>query len=168
MVVLGKGLGNGVPVAAAVGPRDLFATLDYGEGSDTWSANPLCCAAVLATLDEFAASDVLGHTRRVSAVVEEGLVRLKKLPFVANIRGERGGMVWGVEMRDHADKSAADWANAAVLACYLGDGGKGDGIHLLGPLAKKVIRIAPPLVLTEEQARAAAELMLRCLARLAG
>ena len=87
---------------------------------------------------------------------------------MANIRGERGGMVWGVEMRDHADKSAADWANAAVLACYLGDGGKGDGIHLLGPLAKKVIRIAPPLVLTEEQARAAAELMLRCLERLAG
>ncbi|MCI0377137.1 MAG: aminotransferase class III-fold pyridoxal phosphate-dependent enzyme, partial [Gemmataceae bacterium] len=50
IVVLGKGLGNGVPVAAAVGAADLFASLDYGEGSDTWSANPLCCAAVLATL----------------------------------------------------------------------------------------------------------------------
>ena len=60
IVVLGKGLGNGVPVAAAVGRADLFASLDYGEGSDTWSANPLCCAAVLATLDEFAARDVLG------------------------------------------------------------------------------------------------------------
>ena len=55
IVVLGKGLGNGVPVAAAVGRADLFASLDYGEASDTWSANPLCCAAVLATLDEFAA-----------------------------------------------------------------------------------------------------------------
>jgi len=83
------------------------------------------------------------------------------------VRGERGGMVWGVEMRDHGGKSAAEWANAAVLACYRGDGGQGDGIHLLGPLAKKVIRIAPPLVLTEEQARTAAELMQRCLARLA-
>src|SRR5262249_48947241 len=51
IVVLGKGLGNGVPVAAAVGRADVFAALDYGEGSDTWSANPLCCAAVLATLD---------------------------------------------------------------------------------------------------------------------
>jgi hypothetical protein len=30
-----------------VGRADLFAALDYGEGSDTWSANPLCCAAVL-------------------------------------------------------------------------------------------------------------------------
>ena len=60
IVVLGKGLGNGVPVAAAVGRADLFAALEYGEGSDTWSANPLCCAAVLATLDEFHAQDVLG------------------------------------------------------------------------------------------------------------
>src|SRR5262249_42800554 len=52
MVVLGKGLGNGVPVSVAVGRADLFDSLSYGEGSDTWSANPLCCAAVAATLDE--------------------------------------------------------------------------------------------------------------------
>ena len=165
IVVLGKGLGNGVPVAAAVGRRDLFATLDYGEGSDTWSANPLCCAAVMATLDEFAARDVLGAALRSSAIIERGLVKLKELPFVANVRGEEGGMVWGVEMRDHAGHSAADWANRAVLACYLCEGG--DGIHLLGPLAKKVLRIAPPLVITETEARAALELMFRLLATLA-
>src|SRR5207253_137686 len=140
IVVLGKGLCNGVPVAAAVGSAELFASLDYGEGSDTWSANPLCCAAVLATLDEFAADNVLGKARRSSAIIEEGLVRLKDLPVVANIRGEKGGMVWGVEMRDHAGRSAADWANAAVLTCYRGEGNV--GIHLLGPLAKKVIRIS--------------------------
>jgi 4-aminobutyrate aminotransferase / (S)-3-amino-2-methylpropionate transaminase / 5-aminovalerate transaminase len=162
IVVLGKGLGNGVPVAAAVGRADVFAGLDYGEGSDTWSANPLCCAAVLATLDEFAARDVLGPCRRASAIIEEGLVRLKELPFVAQVRGEKGGMVWGVEMRDHAGRSAADWANAAVLACYRGDGG--DGIHLLGPLARKVIRIAPPLVITEQEAGEALALMYRLLA----
>jgi 4-aminobutyrate aminotransferase-like enzyme len=167
VVVLGKGLGNGVPVAAAVGRADLFASLDYGEGSDTWSANPLCCAAVLATLEEFAASDVLGPSRRSSAIAEEGLVRLKELPFVAHVRGEKGGMVWGVELRDHAGRSAADWANAAVLACYRGADGAGDGIHLLGPLAKKVIRIAPPLVLTEAEAHDSMELMYRMLAPLA-
>jgi 4-aminobutyrate aminotransferase-like enzyme len=165
IVVLGKGLGNGVPVAAAVGSTSILGTLDYGEGSDTWSANPLCCAAVLATLDEFA-SDVLGPCHKASAIIEEGLVRLKKLPIVANVRGEKGGMVWGLEMADHQGRSAADWANAAVLACYLGDGG--DGIHLLGPLAKNVIRIAPPLVITEEEARTATDLMFRLLAALVG
>jgi 4-aminobutyrate aminotransferase / (S)-3-amino-2-methylpropionate transaminase / 5-aminovalerate transaminase len=165
IVVLGKGLGNGVPVAAAVGRTDLFASLDYGEGSDTWSANPLCCAAVLATLDEFEGRDVLGPARRSSAVIEAGLVGLKELPFVAHVRGEKGGMVWGVETCDHAGRSASEWANAVVLACYRGEGE--DGIHLLGPLAKKVIRIAPPLVITEQEARDALALMHRALAPLA-
>jgi len=43
-----------------------------------------------------------------------------------------------------------------------GDGG--DGIHLLGPLAKKVIRIAPPLVITEQEAKESLALMVRLLA----
>jgi 4-aminobutyrate aminotransferase-like enzyme len=163
LVVLGKGLGNGVPVAAAVGRADLFAALEYGEGSDTWSANPLCCAAVLATLDEFAARDVLGSCRRASAIIEEGLVALQKLPFVAHVRGERGGMVWGVEMADHAGRSAADWAAEGVLACYRGTDA-GDGIHILGPLAGKVLRIAPPLIITEAEAAEAVGLMERLLA----
>jgi 4-aminobutyrate aminotransferase-like enzyme len=168
IVVLGKGLGNGVPVAAAVGRADVFAGLDYGEGSDTWSANPLCCAAVLATLEEFSSRDILGHSRRVSAIIEGGLVRLKELPFIAHVRGEKGGMVWGVETADHAGRPASEWANAFVLACYQGDGAAGSGIHLLGPLFRKVIRIAPPLVLTEDEARESMALMARSLACLAG
>jgi 4-aminobutyrate aminotransferase-like enzyme len=167
IVVLGKGLGNGLPVAAAVGSADILASLDYGEGSDTWSANPLCCAAVLATLEEFASGGVLARCRRSSAILEEGLLRLKDLPFIARVRGEKGGMVWGVECRDHAGRTANEWSNTAVLACYEGEGTKGDGIHLMGPLAQKVLRIAPPLVITETEARAAMELMFRLLAPLA-
>lgn len=159
IVVLGKGLGNGVPVAAAVGRSDLFASLDYGEGSDTWSANPLCCAAVLATLDEFESRDVIGDMKASSRIIEAGLVRLKEQPFVSAVRGEKDGMVWGVEMQDHGGKTAAEWANAFVLACYLGDGG--DGIHLLGPLSKKIVRIAPPLVITPDEAKASMVLMER-------
>ncbi len=94
IVVLGKGLTNGVPGAAAVGRGDIFAALDYGEGSDTWSANPMCCAGVLATLDEFAARDVLAQCRRSSAIIEEGLIRLKELPFIAHVarRARRHGL----------------------------------------------------------------------------
>jgi 4-aminobutyrate aminotransferase-like enzyme len=165
IVVLGKALANGVPVAAAVGRADVFATLDYGEGSDTWSANPLCCAAVLATLDEFEGRDVLAGSQCASSILEEGLVRLKEFPFVARVRGERGGMVWGMEMADHAGRTAAEWANAAVLACYRGTGG--EGIHLLGALAKKVLRIAPPLVMTEQEAAGAAQLLYKVLTLLA-
>ncbi|MCI0700228.1 MAG: aspartate aminotransferase family protein [Planctomycetia bacterium] len=166
IVVLGKGLGNGIPVAVAVGRLDVFSSLDYGEGSDTWSANPLCCAAVLATLDEFAARDVLAEMKESSALIERGLVSLKELPVVAHVRGERGGMVWGVEFRDHGTRSASEWANAFVLACYQGDGASGDGIHLLGPLSKKVVRVAPPLIITPQEATTAIDLMRRAAKRL--
>ncbi len=115
IVVLGKSLGNGVPVAAAVGSAQILGTLDYGEGSDTWSANPLCCAAVLATLDEFAAREVLGPCRGASAIIEEGLVRLKELPIVAHVRGElrrrqgqrrRPGLLPGRRRRRHSPPRA--------------------------------------------------------------
>jgi 4-aminobutyrate aminotransferase-like enzyme len=166
IVVLGKGLGNGVPVAAAVGRSDLFAALDYGEGSDTWSANPLCCAATLATIETFLEFNILPHSRRVSAILEKGLLRLKEYPFIAHIRGEEGGMVWGIEAADHSGRSATEWANALVLASYHGNGT--DGVHLLGPLSKKVVRVAPPLVLTEAEAQASVELMIQSVATLLG
>ena len=167
LVVLGKGLGNGVPVAAVVGRADVFAALDYGAASDTWSANPLACAAVLATLDEFASRDVLGAMAGPSAALEAGLVGLKRFPLVAHVRGERGGMVWGVEFADHAGRPATDWANAFVLAAYRGDGPRADGVHLLGPLSKKVVRVAPPLVITADEVAASVELLHRAARRLA-
>ncbi len=150
IVILGKGLGNGVPVDAAVGRADLFANMHYGEGSDTWSASPLGCAAVLATLDEFESTDVLEHARKLAEVIEQGLCRLTELPLVANIRGE--GLVWGVECAGIGTHAPENVANACVTACYLGDAG-GRAIHLLGPLAGKVLRVSPPLVMPLDEAR---------------
>jgi 4-aminobutyrate aminotransferase-like enzyme len=150
MVVLGKGLGNGIPVSAAVGRADLFAAMHYGEASDTWSANPLSSAAVLATLDEFESRDIIGHARELSAVIERGLSRLTELPCVDNVRGE--GVVWGVECAAVGRCTAAQVAVAAVEACYLGDE-SGRAIHLLGPLAGKVLRVSPPLVMPLDEAQ---------------
>ncbi|MGD9720238.1 MAG: aminotransferase class III-fold pyridoxal phosphate-dependent enzyme [Pirellulales bacterium] len=150
IVILGKGLGNGVPVDAAVGRADLFAHMHYGEGSDTWSASPLGCAAVLATLDEFEGTDVLGQARALAVVIEEGLSRLAELNLVANVRGE--GLVWGVECQTIGNHAADAVANACVEACYRGDA-TGRAIHLLGPLAGKVIRVSPPLVMPPAEAR---------------
>jgi 4-aminobutyrate aminotransferase-like enzyme len=156
IVVLGKGLGNGVPVSAAVGRADLFAKMHYGEASDTWSANPLASAAVLATLDEYETTDVLEHAQQLSKAIEAGLCRLTELPAVAHIRGE--GVVWGIECAPLGDRSAADVALACVEACYRGDA-DGEAIHLLGPLAGKVIRVSPPLVMSLTEAREYLEVM---------
>ncbi|HVU87634.1 MAG TPA: aspartate aminotransferase family protein [Pirellulales bacterium] len=156
LVVLGKGLGNGVPVSAAAGRADLFAAMHYGEGSDTWSANPLSSAAVLATLDEFESRDIIGHARELSKIIEQGLSRLAELPCVANVRGE--GVVWGVECASVGSSSAEQVAIAAVEACYRGDAA-GLAIHLLGPLAGKVLRVSPPLTMPLDEARTYFEAM---------
>ena len=167
LVVLGKGLGNGVPVAAVVGRANLFASLKYGDASDTWSANPLSCAAVAATLDEFERRDVLRPMREVSAVLEEGLVSLKQFPMIAHVRGEKGGMVWGIETKEYDGVTANVWANRIVKACYLGDGTeKADGVHLLGPLAGKVIRVSPPLVISSMEGHDSIKIISLAIVRL--
>ncbi|CAN5385911.1 aspartate aminotransferase family protein [soil metagenome] len=154
IVVLGKGLGNGIPVAAAVGSKRIFDSLGYGEASDTWSANPLSCAAVLATLEAYAAEDLMTPMHDVSAIIESHLVALKQFPYVTHIRGEEGGMVWGVEF------ATPELARAFVKEAYLGDGSNmGDGVHLLGPLAGKVVRISPPLIITRDEADRGAKIL---------
>ena len=163
VVILGKGMGNGVPAACAAGRADVFGALDYGEASDTYSANPLCCAAVLATLDVFESRDVLGGARKSSAIIEDGLVGLKTLPFVAHVRGEKGGMVWGVEVSEFMGKTANEMANACVLSAYRGDG-HGRAVHLMGPLSGNVLRIAPPLTMTEAEARDSIAALAACFA----
>ncbi len=144
LVTLGKGLGNGMPVDAVVGRADVFARLGYGEGSDTWSAHPLGCAAVLATLDEFEQNNVLEQGRSLAAAIEENLVKLNELPAIRHVRGE--GTVWGIECQAVGSRSAEEVAQEIVRLCYLGDE-TGRGVHLLGPLSGKVIRVAPPLTM---------------------
>ncbi len=163
-VTLGKGLGNGVPVAAVVGRSDVMSSLSYGEASDTWSANPLSCAAVLATLDEFESTDIISRTQQVSKVFAEGLMKLKALPLIVKVRGE--GMVFGIECAPAGELTANQVANKIVETCYLGTPG-GDGIHLLGPLAGTVIRISPPMTITDEEARTSLELLYSLIEKLA-
>jgi len=163
VVVLGKGLGNGVPVSAAVGRADLFAALPYGAASDTWSANPLASAAVLSTLDAFELGKVLEQARGLSAILEKGLCRLERHAAVAHVRGE--GVVWGVECAAVGEQASEQVANEFVRACYLGDE-DGRAIHLLGPLAAKVLRVSPPLTMPHDEAQAYLDTMDRIVARL--
>jgi 4-aminobutyrate aminotransferase-like enzyme len=162
-VCLGKGLGNGVPVAAVVGRKDVTEPMNYGATSDTWSANPLSCAAVLATLDEFETTDVLKRTGRLSEIFLTGLERLKKTRLVAKVRGE--GLVFGVECAATGELTSQQVANAVVEACYRGQ--DGEGIHLLGPLAGNVLRVSPPLTMTTAEAEESLVLLFQLVEQLA-
>lgn len=155
-VCLGKGLGNGVPVSAAVGPREVCEPMGYGATSDTWSANPMSSAAVLATLDEFETTDIIERTQHLSHIFADGLRRLKQTGLIVNVRGE--GMVFGIECGSHKELNPNQVANAIIERCYRGDA-HNDGIHLLGPLANCVIRISPPMCMTDEDAKHSLQLL---------
>jgi len=146
LVVVGKGVANRVPAAAIVGRADLIDALDYGAASDTFSATPMACAAVCATLDVFEEEQLVAHAQAVGPVLQEELEKLwHSFPFIEAVRGE--GMVYGVEMR------TAELARACVLEAYRGTGER--GVHFLGPLADRVLRVSPPLTITEEAIRMA-------------
>ena len=113
-------------------------------------------AAVLATLDEFETTDVLARGQRLSQVIQEGLVKLKTTGLIERVRGE--GTVWGIECAGVGSYEPEEVANACVEACYRGDA-QGRAIHLLGPLAGKVLRISPPLVMPPEEAAEYLEVM---------
>lgn len=162
-VCLGKGLGNGVPVSAAVGRRDICAQMGYGDTSDTWSANPVSCASVLATLDEFETGPVLERTQKLEQIFVPGLCALKQTGVITNVRGE--GMVYGIECGPLGSTEPPHVANAVVERCYRGDGDH--GIHMLGPLAGQVIRVSPPMCMTDQQARDSLQLLQNCLSDVA-
>lgn len=157
MVILGKGLANGEPASVVVGRADLIDALDYGQGSDTFSATPSACAAVCATLDVFEDEKIVQHASKMAKKMEKRLRQLKdKFGWIEEVRGE--GLVYGIEMRD------AEIANRAVLAAYEGNGKR--GVHFLGPLAKKVLRVSPPLVISPDELDEAVELIGKAWGRI--
>ena len=163
LVVLGKGLGNGEPAAATIGRADLIDALEYGEASDTFSGNPRACAAMCATFDVFKQERVVDNCRKMAKVMVKGLEALeKRFPFVTDVRGE--GLVYGLEICDD------DTANRCVLEAYHGAGRLGDrrlGVHFLGPLAGKVLRVSPPLTVTREELETAFDVIEKAWQRIA-
>ena len=90
-----------------------------------------------------------------------GAIEMKEIPFVKRVRGEEGGMVWGVEIGEFGGRTDHQVATACVEAAYLGDA-KGRAVHLMGPLAKKVLRIAPPITINEAEAKESIEVLGTC------
>ena len=143
LVCLGKGLGNGVPVAAVAGRTDILGSLGYGAAKRRHSAAiPWPRPPFWPRSKNSIRPPVINQAQALAAIFETALERLQELPAVARVRGE--GLVWCVEFAELGPMSSAEVATAAVEACYLGDV-RGRAIHLLGPLAGNVVRTAAPL-----------------------
>ncbi|MCU7729009.1 acetylornithine transaminase [Actinoplanes sp. KI2] len=135
VITLAKGLGGGLPLGACIafGPAaDLFTPGSHGT---TFGGNPVACAAGLAVIRTIAGEGLLDHVKRVGEQLHRGL---EKNPLVREVRG--AGLLLGVvlhrpvsgEIRDKLEESG----------------------FLVNAPNPNVIRLAPPLIISAEQADA--------------
>jgi acetylornithine/N-succinyldiaminopimelate aminotransferase len=137
VVTLAKGLGGGLPLGAVIAfgqAGDLFGPGSHGT---TFGGNPVSCAAGLAVIRTIAGEGLLDNVKRVGEQIRRGVEGLNH-PSIAGVRG--AGLLLGIEFTEPI---------SAALAAKLRDAG-----FLVNPIQPDVIRLAPPLILTTEQAEA--------------
>ncbi len=132
LMALGKALGAGVPVGAALVAGDVAAKVSAGDHGTTYGGNLLACRAAIHFLDELVGGGLLAHVGRVGAHFERRLQELAaKHPVVREVRGV--GVMRGIELNTDA---------AAVVPAGLKHG------VVVNRTAENVIRLLPPYVIT--------------------
>ncbi|GED97734.1 acetylornithine transaminase [Gordonia crocea] len=135
VMTLAKGLGGGFPIGAVIaGPAaaDLFAPGMHGT---TFGGNPMSVAAALAVLETIERDGLVDHVAAVGKTLAAGIEGLGH-PLVDHVRGS--GLLLGVALRAEVAKETEAAAREAGF--------------LINAPAPDVLRLAPPLILTEEQA----------------
>ncbi|HJT56161.1 MAG TPA: aspartate aminotransferase family protein, partial [Ktedonobacteraceae bacterium] len=135
ILCLAKSLAGGVPMGAiCLGPRVMESgRITRGVHGSTFGGNPLACAAALATLDIIEQESL---PERAAVLGEQALERLRAIqsPLIREVRGK--GLLLGIELTRKAQPYLEKLTERGVIAL------------LSGP---NVIRLLPPLVITEEQ-----------------
>jgi 4-aminobutyrate aminotransferase len=149
LLTFAKGVGNGMAIAGVVGRGDLIDSLQAASIS-TFGGNPLATTAALANLEYLLSHDLQANAKVVGDFLLEGLHRLSE---VSNIVGEiRGrGLMIGVELVEPG--TGAPSARTAGRAL---EETKARGVLIgKGGLYGNVLRIAPPLSVSMQQAEEA-------------
>ena len=138
VMTLAKSLGNGLPVGAMLATERAAISLDLGAHGSTFGGNCVTNAAAVATLGVLLAPETLPRASVAAARLRNGLERLAaQLPeTIETVRGM--GLLLGLELRDGE--------RARTVAARALDAGL-----LLNVTAERVLRIAPPLVVTDEE-----------------
>jgi len=151
-MVMAKGLGNGMAMGAVVGRTEIVDSLKANSIS-TFGGNPLATTYALANLDYIEDNDLQHNAQRVGKFLKDGLRDLgERHEIVGDVRGK--GLMLGVELvKDHDTKEPA-----ADLAAKAMEGARERGLLIgKGGLYGNVLRISPPLTITEDDAAQAIE-----------
>lgn len=142
VVTMAKGLGGGLPLGACVAmPRaDLFTPGGHGT---TFGGNPVSCAAGLAVVDTIRREGLLDHARRMGDLFREGL---EGHDAVREVRGR--GLMLGVVLREPAAPGSLDPLSRGLI---------------LNQPAPDVLRIVPPLTITDQDVRTSVRIIREML-----
>ena len=161
IVVLGKPIGNGFPLAAVVTTPAIAAAFDDGmEFFSTFGGNPVACEVGLAVLDVLADEQRQAHAAHVGERLLAGLAELdREHPTIADVRGR--GLFLGVELVTDPDTLEPD----AALATRVVERLRADGILIGtdGP-AHNVLKIRPPMCFDLDDADRLLAALARALA----
>ncbi|WP_027506739.1 acetylornithine transaminase [Rhodococcus sp. UNC23MFCrub1.1] len=135
VITLAKGLGGGLPIGACIGIGPAAAMLTPGKHGTTFGGNPVCSAAALAVLRTLASEDLLSHADRLGKILRHDIEALGH-PLVDHVRG--AGLLLGIVLTEPV---SADVETAARHAGFL-----------VNAAQANVLRLAPPLIITDEQA----------------
>ncbi|MGW4849017.1 acetylornithine transaminase [Nocardia brasiliensis] len=135
VITLAKGLGGGLPIGAVLATGRAAELLTPGLHGTTFGGNPVCAAAALAVLRTIDEEGLLAHVESVGKRLSDG-IELLEHPAIAHVRG--AGLLLGIVLTDAISAQVEARARAAG--------------YLVNPAKPDVIRLAPPLILTETQA----------------
>jgi predicted acetylornithine/succinylornithine family transaminase len=134
LISIGKALGGGVAVGAALVNEKVADAIAFGDHGSTYGGNVLACRAGLCFLDELEGG-LLPQITRVGRHLERGLRALAaKRPLIKEVRG--AGLIWGLELTRDATPVIQEGLAKGVI---------------VNRTAETVVRLLPPLVITEPE-----------------
>ena len=151
VLTVAKALGNGVPIGAFLTSGKANTAMTPGDHGTTYGGNPFVCAAADAVLTIFERDNILENVRKVGAYLREKLEELRTVTdHIVDIRGK--GMMLGVEF----DVPVNPIINNALLEQHM----------VLINAGTNILRVIPPLVVTEKDVDEAIERLKKALAAL--
>lgn len=147
LMTLSKSLAAGVPISAVVGRAEIMDAPNPGEIGGTFGGNPLGCAAGLQVIAKILREDLPGRAARIGQIIQSRLEQMKeKYAGIGDVRG-LGAMAAVEFVKDRKTKEP----DAAMVKEVIGHALR-KGVILIGAgIFSNVIRLLPPLVMTEEQ-----------------
>jgi 4-aminobutyrate aminotransferase/(S)-3-amino-2-methylpropionate transaminase len=164
LMVAGKSLAGGLPLASVTGRADLMDAPVVGGLGGTYGGNPLACVAALAVIDVLQRDGLLERGRRLGEVIQRRLLELqRRVAAIGDVRG-LGPMIGMELVTDRRTKTPAKELTTAVLAGCLQRG----LLILRAGVYDNVIRILLPLVITDQDLERGLDILDEALAAASG